>query len=323
MNALRPERFYLRDPATAAVGSRHTFLLCDDSTRSVVTTDDPPALSRVLQLLSAPTAGRDLLAELDGPANGARSAVEALLADGMLREAATPEALVAIRDRVFGDNQGYCFQPGAVRCPHFVLAMTGSVVAGLMGPIVLSLAYSRFHEKLDLIVTESARSFVQPEMFEYYGIRAWTDPFERREGMTVPHIGLAKSADLVAVIPASARSLSRIAAGECSDLLSLVAAATTAPIVVAPTMNTAMWDNRTVRRNVDQLRADGVYVVEPTIFFEAAELIRGSAPGYGMAGTFWAGPAGLMRVLSAVLDLHAGGEDAAASPPKSPAEQPA
>jgi len=305
LDALDPERFYLRDPATVAIGSKSTFLLCDASARSVVTTDDPPALSRVLQLLSAPIAGRDLLSAVDGQAPGVRSAVEALLADGMLREASTAESLVAVRDRVFADNQGYCFQPGPVRCGHLVLAMTGSVVAGLMAPIVLSLAYSRFHERLDLIVTESARSFVQPELFEYYGIRAWTDPFERRDGMTVPHIGLAKSADLIAVVPASARSISRIAAGECSDLLSLVAAATSAPIVVAPTMNTAMLDNPSVRRNIDQLRADGVYVMEPTIFFEAAELIRGSAPGYGMAGAFWGGPAGLMRALAAVLDLHA------------------
>ncbi|SDI32613.1 Flavoprotein [Actinokineospora alba] len=299
-----PEKFYLRHPATAAVGSKNTFLLRDATTQSVVTTDDPPALSRMLQLLATPLSGRDLLNHLDGEAQGARSAVEALLADGMLHEADTPETLLALRDEVFGDNQGYCFQPGPVRCRHLVLAMTGSVVAGLMGPVILSLAYSRFHERIDLIVTESAKAFVQPEMYEYYGIRTFTDPFERREGMTVPHIGLAKSADLIAVVPASARSIARLAAAECSDLLSLVAAATTAPIVVAPTMNTAMWDNQGVRRNVDRLRADGIYVIEPTIFFEAAELAKGVPPAYGMAGTFWGGPEGLMRTLTAVLDLH-------------------
>ena len=311
MNALRAERFYLRHPATTAIGVRNTFLLCNSSARSVVTTDDAPALSRMLQLLSAPTEGQRLLHELGGPARGAHSAIEALLRDGMLIEGATRGDLETQRNRVFADNQGYCLDPGPVRCRHLVLALTGSVVAGLMAPAILSLAYSRFHERLDLIVTESARSFVQPEMFEYYGIRAWTDPFERKDGMTVPHIGLAKSADLIAVVPATARSISRMAAGECSDLLSLVAAATSAPIVVAPTMNTAMWDNVNVRRNIDQLRASGVYVVEPTIFFEAAELIRGAAPGYGMAGTFWSGPSGLMRALSAVLDLHCGEADRA------------
>jgi len=304
MSALRADRFYLRHPATIAVGVGNTFLLCDASSRSVVTTQDPSALSRVLQLLSAPTAGDRLLNELGGRASGARSAIEALHADGMLLEAATPGDLETQRNRVFADNQGYCFEPGPLRCRHLVLALTGSVVAGLMAPAILSLAYSRFHERLDLIVTESARKFVQPEMFEYYGVRAWTDPFERRDGMTVPHIGLAKSADLIAVVPATARSIARMAAGECSDLLSLVAAATQAPIVVAPTMNTAMWDNPGVRANVDRLRAAGVFVIEPTIFFEAAELIRGAAPGYGMAGAFWSGPSGLMRSLAAVLELH-------------------
>jgi phosphopantothenoylcysteine decarboxylase len=306
MSGVRAERFYLRHPATIAVGAGNTFLLCDAASQSVVTAEDPPALSRMLQLLSAPTEGRRLLNELAGPAKGARSAVDALLRDGMLLQADTADALATVRNAVFADNQGYRFEPGPVRCRNLVLALTGSVVAGLMAPAILSLAYSRFHERLDLIVTESARQFVQPEMFEYYGVRAFTDPFERRDGMTVPHIALAKSADLIAVVPATARSISRMAAGECSDLLSLVAAATSAPVVVAPTMNTAMWDNPGVRRNVDQLRAAGVYVIEPTIFFEAAELIRGAAPGYGMAGAFWGGPSGLMRVLSAVLELHAG-----------------
>lgn len=304
MSGVCAERFYLRHPATIAIGSRDTFLLCDSWARSQVLTEDPPALSRVLQMLSAPIDGRSLRSEIDGPSKGARSAIEALLDDKVLLEADTPDALLALRDRVFTDNQGYCFEPGPTRCRHLVLALTGSVIAGLMAPTILSLAYSRFHERLDLIVTEAALEFVQPELFESYGVRAWRDPFERREGLTVPHIGLAKSADLVAVVPATARSLSRLASGECSDLLSLVAAATSAPVVVAPTMNTAMWNHFGVRRNVDLLRAAGVYVIEPTIFFEAADLIKGAAPGYGMAGAFWGGPAGLMRALSAVLDLH-------------------
>ena len=123
----------------------------------------------------------------------------------------------------------------------------------------------------------------------------------RREGKTVPHIALAKNADLVAVMPATAGSISRLATGACSDLLSLVAIATTAPVVVAPTMNTAMWDNPAVRRNVDQLRADGVYVVEPTFFFEAAELVKGAPPLCGMLGVFWGGPRSMVDVFRAVL----------------------
>jgi len=303
MTSIRSEHFYFRDPASTTVGTGGTFLFSSATTCTVVPTAQPAALSHLLERLGAPTAGSELL---DGPATGLEQELESLIGAGIVLEAPSAEPLVEARGEVFRTNRSYSFEPGPVRCPRLVLAMTGSVIAGLMAPFVLSLAYSRFHEKLELIITPGARSFVQPELFEYYGIRTWTDPFARRDEVVGPHITLAKSADLVVVMPATARSISRLAAGECSDLLSLVVAATSAPVVVAPTMNTAMWDNPSVRRNVDQLRADGSYVMEPTLFFEAAELINRAEPGVGMAGAFWSGPSGLMKVLGEVLDLHHG-----------------
>jgi Phosphopantothenoylcysteine synthetase/decarboxylase len=304
MSGIRRDQFYLRDPASVTVGARDSFLFSSAATRSVLTTEHPAALSHLLQRLGSPTAGGDVL---DSAQPGLVEVVESLVADGFVLAAGTPERLEAARDQTFRDNRGYSFEPGPAGCGHLVLAMTGSIIAGLMAPYVLSLAYSGFQQKLDLVFTTAALSFVQPEMFEYYGIRTWSDAFARRDGVTVPHIALGKSADLVLVMPASARSMARLAAGECSDLLSLIVAATRAPVVVAPTLNTLMWDHPGVRRNVDVLRADGVYVMEPTVFlFEAAELNARPQPGVGMAGTFWGGPASLMKVLSEVLELHRG-----------------
>lgn len=302
--AIEPDRYYMRDPLLVAVGRRDRFVFCHGETRTSADGVEAAAMSLALERLVGPTLGSDIF-EDDAP--GARSAIESLIEGGSVLEATTADPLVTARDRVLAENQGYSFVPGEPRCGQLVVGLTGTVISGLIAPFLLSLAYSRFHRQLDIVVTEAARSFVQPELFEYYGVRTWTDAFARREGAPVPHIVLGKGADLVAIMPATAASIARLAGGTCSDLLSLVAIATQAPVVVAPTMNTAMWDNPAVRRNVDQLRADGVYVVEPTFFFEAAELIHGAQPLCGMLGVFWGGPSSLIEVLSAVLEEHRAG----------------
>jgi len=66
-------------------------------------------------------------------------------------------------------------------------------------------------------------------------------------------------------------------------------------------MNDAMWNNPAVQRNVRQLREDGMYVIEPTIIFGAADFVSRGRPMYGGHGTLWAGPHALMRVLSHII----------------------
>ena len=86
------------------------------------------------------------------------------------------------------------------------------------------------------------------------------------------HVHLASRAEIIAVIPASAHALQRLATGACSDLLSLTVAATKAPVVLFPAMNANMWRHRAIARNVAQLRADGCYVVEPGPGFEVSTI---------------------------------------------------
>src|SRR5262249_25094160 len=150
-------------------------------------------------------------------------------------------------------------------CRHLVVGITGAIGAASVAPLIFSLA-REFCREIDIILTEAALSFLNPAPFEHYGLRTWTKPSERRAEITGPHIHPA-APEMVLVLPASARTIHKLAQGECSDLLSLVVAATRAPVVLAPAMNEAMWQSPAIARNVAQLRADGVYLIEPGLAY--------------------------------------------------------
>jgi SAM-dependent methyltransferase len=106
----------------------------------------------------------------------------------------------------------------------------------------------------------------------------------RAAHVPVPHVALARWAELVIVYPASGSTLSRIARGEFSDLVSAIALTTRAPVVLAPSMNIDMLESAAVQRNLDQLRADGFTIVHGVPSQEVADApstrasIGGSAP---------------------------------------------
>jgi hypothetical protein len=230
--------------------------------------------------------------------------LEGLVADGFILETSESGRLVALRDRAFSENKGFHLVPAAPVCQHLIVACAGSVVAGLMAPTLLSLCYSGFQQRLDVVLTAAAQKFLTRDLLESYGIRTWVDAFERRDDIYVPHVHLGRAADCVLVMPASANSLHRLAVGACTDLLSMIIAATHSPVVLAPVMNDAMWNDRAIQRNVQVLREDGMYVIEPTIIFGAADLASQSQPMYGGHGTLWSGPFSLMQALSQILRSH-------------------
>jgi len=90
-----------------------------------------------------------------------------------------------------------------------------------------------------------------------------TSLWDLKDEVEIGHIQLSRSADLVLVCPATADLLAKMAAGIADDLATTLLLATDKPVAVAPAMNVRMWQHPATKRNVDQLKADGVLVIEP------------------------------------------------------------
>lgn len=88
--------------------------------------------------------------------------------------------------------------------------------------------------------------------------------WDLKDEVEIGHIQLSRSADVVLVCPATADLIAKMAAGIADDLATTLLLATDKPVVVAPAMNVRMWQHAATRRNVEQLRQDGVKVIEPT-----------------------------------------------------------
>jgi phosphopantothenoylcysteine synthetase/decarboxylase len=87
--------------------------------------------------------------------------------------------------------------------------------------------------------------------------------WDLKDEVEIGHIQLSRSADFLLVCPATADLLARMAAGIADDLATTLLLATDKPVVVAPAMNVRMWRHPATRRNIEQLQADGVRVIEP------------------------------------------------------------
>lgn len=115
-----------------------------------------------------------------------------------------------------------------------------------------------------VVMTQNACRFVAPLTFETLsGHPVAVDTFDRPQTWEVEHIALAKRADLFLIAPATANIMGKMACGIADDMLSTTVMATRAPVLVAPAMNTGMWENAAVRQNIKTLRARGVEIVAP------------------------------------------------------------
>ncbi len=115
-----------------------------------------------------------------------------------------------------------------------------------------------------VVMTQNACRFVAPLTFETLsGHPVAVDTFDRPQTWEVEHIALAKRADLFMIAPATANIMGKMACGIADDMLSTTVMATRAPVLVAPAMNTGMWENAAVQQNVKTLRARGVEIVAP------------------------------------------------------------
>ena len=115
-----------------------------------------------------------------------------------------------------------------------------------------------------VVMTKNAGRFVAPLTFETLsGHPVACDTFERPATWEVEHVALAKRADLVLIAPATANILAKMACGIADDMLSTTVLATRAPVLVAPAMNTGMWENPATQHNLSVLASRGVRIVAP------------------------------------------------------------
>src|SRR5512144_2857072 len=90
-----------------------------------------------------------------------------------------------------------------------------------------------------------------------------TSLWEQKDEVEIGHIQLSRAADFVLVCPATADLLAKMAAGKADDLATTLLLATDKPVDVAPAMNVRMWQHAATQRNVQQLKADGVKIIQP------------------------------------------------------------
>ncbi|MBR5302562.1 MAG: bifunctional phosphopantothenoylcysteine decarboxylase/phosphopantothenate--cysteine ligase CoaBC [Clostridia bacterium] len=115
-----------------------------------------------------------------------------------------------------------------------------------------------------VVMTKHACQFVAPLTFETLsGHPVVVDTFDRPATWEVEHIALAKRADLFLIAPATANIIGKMACGIADDMLSTTVMATRAPVMIAPAMNTGMWENPATQQNVQTLISRGVHVVAP------------------------------------------------------------
>jgi phosphopantothenoylcysteine decarboxylase/phosphopantothenate--cysteine ligase len=121
---------------------------------------------------------------------------------------------------------------------------------------------------LEVVMTEDAQRFVGPATFAALARRpVHTSLWERVE--EIPHIRLARESELLVIVPATANTIAKLALGLADDLLTNVALATRAPLVLAPAMNSAMLAHPATAAHLATLRARGVHIVEPGVGFLA------------------------------------------------------
>jgi len=143
-----------------------------------------------------------------------------------------------------------------------ILAVTGSIAA--YKAVELASQLTQAGAQVDVIMTEAATEFITPLTFRSItGRPVVTKMFELATEYSVEHVALAEAADVVVIAPATADIIARMAAGMADDMVSCTVLATKAPIILAPAMHAAMYENQVTQDNLAKLKARGFITVGP------------------------------------------------------------
>lgn len=143
-----------------------------------------------------------------------------------------------------------------------LLGVTGGIAA--YKAAALASALVKQHAAVEVVMTRNATEFVTPLTFEQLtGRRTMVDTFDRNFSHQVEHISLAERSDLVIVAPATANVCAKLAHGLADDMLTTTVLACRCPKLIAPAMNTNMYENPVTQDNLNTLRHYGWDVIEP------------------------------------------------------------
>jgi phosphopantothenoylcysteine decarboxylase/phosphopantothenate--cysteine ligase len=150
---------------------------------------------------------------------------------------------------------------------ELIIGVSGGIAAFKAAALVSSLVQDG--HSVTVVMTRASRKFVGPATFRALtGREVVTDSFDRHYPFGA-HIELAEKAELLCVAPTSADLLAKAACGIADELLSTLLLSFSGPILLAPAMNTAMWEKPSVQRNIATLRGDGYHFVEPQIGWQS------------------------------------------------------
>ncbi|HBM14742.1 MAG TPA: bifunctional phosphopantothenoylcysteine decarboxylase/phosphopantothenate--cysteine ligase CoaBC [Lentisphaeria bacterium] len=149
-----------------------------------------------------------------------------------------------------------------------VLGVTGSIAAYKAAELVRLLKKSDC--EVQVVLTKSAKEFIQPLTFQSLSGRSvYDEMFNQNLEIEIGHISIARWADLILIAPASANIIAKIAHGIADDLLSTICLASKIPILIAPAMNEAMWNNKATQENIATFIKRGITLVGPDSGFQA------------------------------------------------------
>jgi phosphopantothenoylcysteine decarboxylase/phosphopantothenate--cysteine ligase len=145
-----------------------------------------------------------------------------------------------------------------------VLGVTGGIAVYKAADLASKLVQAG--AKVRVIMTKNALEFVTPLTFEAITTNSViTDMFDTDAEHRINHIALSEIADVIVIAPATANVMAKIAGGLADDMLTTTVLATHAPVVIAPAMHTAMWENAVTRENTAKLVKRGFHIIDPAV----------------------------------------------------------
>lgn len=145
---------------------------------------------------------------------------------------------------------------------NIVIGITGGIATYKACSIISYL--KKMGANVQVIMTKNATKFITPLTIETLAkSKVIVDMFERPDNIEVKHISLARIADLVLIVPATANIIGKVANGIADDMLSTTIMATKAKTIFAPAMNNQMYENKIVQDNIEKLKSYGYEFIEP------------------------------------------------------------